>query len=99
MPAKAGDPVPPALSTESLAVSEILDQPPEPVIGRRFAPTRWRVMTAALGLLPHSPAAPLPLALPPAPSRDRRAPDPARSRRQPTAQAGSRGLRRRRYRV
>jgi hypothetical protein len=23
----------------------ILDHPPEPVIGRRAAPTRWRVMT------------------------------------------------------
>jgi hypothetical protein len=27
-------------------VSGILDHPPEPVIGRRYAPTRWRVMTA-----------------------------------------------------
>jgi hypothetical protein len=24
----------------------ILDRPPEPVIGRRYAPTRWRAMTA-----------------------------------------------------
>jgi hypothetical protein len=23
----------------------VLDRPPEPVIGRRFAPTRWRTMT------------------------------------------------------
>jgi hypothetical protein len=23
----------------------VLDHPPEPVIGRRFAPTRWRMMT------------------------------------------------------
>jgi hypothetical protein len=28
----------------------ILDRPPEPVIGRRFAPTRWRTMTN-LGIL------------------------------------------------
>jgi len=26
--------------------SGILDRPLEPVIGRRFAPTRWRTMTA-----------------------------------------------------
>jgi hypothetical protein len=27
------------------AASGILDHPPEPVIGRRVAPTRWRAMT------------------------------------------------------
>src|SRR6201987_3213595 len=30
----------------STGVSGMLDRPPEPVIGRRFAPTRWRTMTA-----------------------------------------------------
>jgi hypothetical protein len=29
-----------------IGVSGILDRPPEPVIGRRFAPTWWRAMTS-----------------------------------------------------
>jgi hypothetical protein len=29
-----------------IGASGILDRPPEPVIGRRVAPTRWRVMAA-----------------------------------------------------
>src|SRR5580700_5629801 len=37
----------PSYSAHSIAgVSGILDHPLEPVIGRRVAPTRWRVMTA-----------------------------------------------------
>jgi hypothetical protein len=35
----------PRLLGSSINASGILDHPPEPVIGRRFAPTRWRVMT------------------------------------------------------
>jgi hypothetical protein len=36
-------------------VSGILDHPPEPVIGRRVAPTRWRVTTTECGMLVRSP--------------------------------------------
>src|SRR5258708_6887346 len=36
-----------AASRTNLSGSGILDHPPEPVIGRRDAPTRWRVMTPA----------------------------------------------------
>jgi hypothetical protein len=37
----------PSYPAHSIAgVSGVLDHPLEPVIGRRVAPTRWRVMTA-----------------------------------------------------
>src|ERR1700733_7712787 len=48
MPAKAGYPVRRGLSVLSLSSPGILDHPPKPVIGRRVAPTRWRVMTAEI---------------------------------------------------
>jgi hypothetical protein len=38
----------PRLLGSITGVSGILDHPPEPVIGRRVAPTRWRVMTTIL---------------------------------------------------
>jgi hypothetical protein len=44
-PAKAGDPVRCGIAID-LRRFGILDHPLEPVIGRRDAPTRWRVMTA-----------------------------------------------------
>jgi hypothetical protein len=55
MPAKAGIQYA-ALFDIGLSRRGILDRPPEPVIGRRYAPTRWRTMTPNFNLrfcLPH----------------------------------------------
>src|SRR5260370_32782027 len=37
-----------------ISLSGILDRPPEPVVGRRVAPTRWRTMTVSYAF-PSSP--------------------------------------------
>jgi hypothetical protein len=46
MPRASGASSNPRLYDPIFGVSAILDRPPEPVIGRRFAPTRWRTMTS-----------------------------------------------------